>query len=92
MNGDITSDSDIDINPRGFGINDSGPIAHVFFAHVSVKNSSGGGKLDAIINTGQFCGIVCHVPTGDEPFIPGNAKDIGQVHLALGVVGVYLDQ
>ena len=92
MNGDITSDRDIDINPRGFGIDDGGPIAHVFFANVPVEHPSGGGKLDAIIHTGQFRGIMRHVPAGNEPLVSGNAKDIRQVHLALGVIGVQLAQ
>ena len=90
MNGDITSDRDIDINPRGFGIDDGGPIAHVLFTNVSVEHPPGGGKLDAIIHTGQFRGIMRHVPAGDEPLVPGNAKHVGQVHLALSVVGVQL--
>ena len=88
MDDDVASDLDINIDPGCVGVDNGGPAAHGFFADAAVHFFAHGGELYAVVDAGDQRGVIKSVATDGAVEFAGDADDIGEVELALGVVGV----
>src|SRR5699024_10440422 len=83
----ILTDRDIDVDPRGVRVDDGDSGAHELLALAAVELLAQVGQLDAVVRSFDLPQIAGdggrHRPAG----LTGEADDIGEVLLSLGVVG-----
>ena len=92
VNGDILANGHVDADPGGVGINDGSAAAHGVLDHAAVEQATGRGQLHAVVHSGELLRISSNVRADAVAVFAGNLQNIGDVELALGVIGVELRQ
>src|SRR5690606_28104384 len=88
----VTADGDLHIDPGGGRVDDGGTPAHGGLHGATVEFSAGLGELVPVIDTGEFARIGGDVSADRVALAAGDAEDIGEVELALRVVGLQLGE
>ena len=87
QDGDIAADGDLDVDPGGVRVDDGRSAAHRGLHGATVELGTGGGELDPVVDPGEFTGVVGTVGAHRVAVVAGDAEHVGEVELALGVVG-----
>ena len=87
--GHVLGQSDIDIDPRGFRILDRHTFAHPLFGDAAVEFTPEGRELDAVVRAFNLPLIGGHGRGDAVAVFTHDAEHVGQVHLALCVIGRY---
>ena len=88
----VGADRDVGIDPRRRGVDDDGALAHRRLDGAAVELGAEPGELDLVVDPLGLPEVLDEVGAHAEPAAAGDADDVGEVLLALRVVGAHLGQ
>ena len=90
QNAGVPADGDVDVDPRGVRIDDGDAFPHPLLGDAAVELHAETGKLDPVVDALRLPQVVDEVSTDPSARAARDGEHIGQVLLALGVVGGHL--
>ncbi len=88
MEGDIRAERHVDVDPRGRRIDDGDAGTHPPLEHPAVQLGGQRRELDPVVHPGDQDRVLGVQSADRETLAVCDLDDVGQVQLALGVVGV----
>ena len=76
------------VDPRGVGVDDRDPFAHPVLGEAPVELAAEARQLGAVVDAFGLPDVLEHMGADRQPVGDGTADDVGEVQLALDVVGV----
>ena len=88
----VATDGHVDVDPRRRRVDDRHAVAHVPLADPAVELAAERGELDPVVDALGLPEVVEHVRPHGASGLAGDRDDVGEVLLALGVVGAHPGQ